>query len=107
MVYRRGGIGDTRRNRSPRSCPLANRTTAPLRRDHARPRQQPASLDPIIQQHLTELVRPATFAVADQYRRLGLRFRVLNLPIMVALILTLIWRQVPSVSELVRMLARE
>jgi hypothetical protein len=81
--------------------------TTPLRRDHARPRHHPSTLDPIVQQHLTELVRPATLAVADQYRRLGLRFRVLTLPVMVALVLTLIWRQVPSVSELVRMLARE
>jgi hypothetical protein len=81
--------------------------TTPLRRDHARPRHHPHALDPVIQQHLTDLVRPATFALADQYRRLGLRERVLTLPIMVALILTLIWRQVPSVKELVRMLARD
>jgi len=86
---------------------MARKATTPLRRDHARSRHHPGALDPIIQQHLTTLVSPATYAVTDQYRRLGLRFRVLNLPIMVALILTLIWRQVPSVSELVRMLARD
>jgi Transposase DDE domain len=80
---------------------------ASLRRDHARPRHQPSSLDPVIRQHLTELVRPATYALTDQYQRLGLRFRLLNLPIMVALVVTLIWQQVPSVSELVRMLARD
>lgn len=81
--------------------------TTPMRRDHARPRHHPGSLDRVLQQHLTDLVSPATYAVADQYRRLGLRHRVLNLPIMVALMLTLIWRQVPSVSELVRLLARD
>jgi hypothetical protein len=80
---------------------------ASLRRDHARPRHQPSSLDPVIQQHLTELVSPATYALTDQYQRLGLRFRLLNLPIMVAVVVTLIWQQVPSVSELVRMLARD
>jgi hypothetical protein len=78
-----------------------------MRRDHARPRTQPTSLDPILQQHLTDLVRPATYAVADQYRRLGLRERVLTLPVMVSLVLTLIWRQVPAVSTLVTMLSRE
>jgi DDE family transposase len=77
-----------------------------MRRDHARPRHQPSSLDPIIRQYLTDLVSPASFAVADQYRRLGFRYRILTLPIMVALVLTMIWQQVPSVSELVRMLAR-
>jgi hypothetical protein len=43
----------------------------------------------------------------DHYRDQGLRARVLTLPVMVALVLTLIWQQVPSVSELVRMLARD
>jgi len=78
-----------------------------MRRDHARPRTQPASLDPILQQHLTDLVQPATYAVVDQYHRLGLRERILSLPVMVSLVLTLIWRQVPSVSTLVQLLARE
>ncbi len=78
--------------------------TTPMRRDHARPRHHPASLDPVLQQHLTDLVSPATYAVADQYRRLGMRSRVLNLPIMVALMLTLIWRQVPSVNNCLRRL---
>jgi Transposase DDE domain len=87
--------------------PLAHHKPTPLRRDHARPRHQPSSLDPVIGQHLTELVSPATYALTDQYQRLGLRFRVLNLPIMVAMVVTLIWQQVPSVSELVRMLARD
>jgi hypothetical protein len=78
-----------------------------LRRDHARPRHHPQNLDPVLQQHLIQLVSPATYATADYYHRLGLRERVLTLPVMVALVLTLIWRQVPSVSELVRMLARD
>jgi hypothetical protein len=83
------------------------RSSSPLRRDHARPRTHPASLDPVLEQHLTALVQPATYALVDQYHRLGLRERILSLPVMVALVLTLIWRQVPSVSTLVQMLARE
>ena len=46
---------------------------------------------------LAEVVGPATYAVAEQYRRYGLRWRVLTLPVMVALLVALIWRQVPSV----------
>jgi hypothetical protein len=41
------------------------------------------------------------------YRQLELRRRILGLPLMVAAVLTLLWRQVPSVHELTRLLARE
>lgn len=78
-----------------------------LNRDHARPRTAPAPSSPAVEARLAELISPATYALAEQYRRLGLRWRVLTLPVMVALVLTLIWRQVPSVSTLVRVLARE
>ena len=86
---------------------LAKHKAVPLRRDHARPRHHPHTLDPIIAQHLTELVSPATYRLADYYHDLGLRERVLTLPVMVSLVLTLIWQQVPSVSTLVQMLARD
>ena len=56
---------------------------------------------------LAEVVGPATYAVAEQYRRSGLRWRVLTLPVMVALLVTLIWRQVPSVQGLARLLSRD
>ena len=78
-----------------------------INRDHARPRQPPRPSDPEIEARLTELVSPTVFALLAEYRRLGLRQRVLTLPVTVALVLTLIWRQVPSVSELVRLVARE
>lgn len=38
---------------------------------------------------------------------LPVRARILNLPLMVAVVLTLLWRQVPGVHELTRLLARE
>lgn len=101
------GIGDTQGADLRWRFPLFNGKHTALRRDHARSRQHPHALDAQIEQYLTDLVRPATYAVADQYRRLGLRERVLTLPIMVALVTTLIWRQVPAVSELVRLLARD
>jgi hypothetical protein len=56
---------------------------------------------------LAEVVGPATYAVAEQYRRYGLRWRVLTLPVMVALLVALIWRQVSSVQGLARLLARD
>jgi hypothetical protein len=52
-------------------------------------------------------VSPATYRLADYYHRLGLRERVLTLPVMLSVVLTLIWRQVPAVSTLVQMLARD
>lgn len=53
------------------------------------------------------LVSPVAFALGDQYRQLGLRARVLTLPVMLGVVLAMIWRQVPSVSELLRVLERE
>lgn len=40
-------------------------------------------------------------------RGLPVRARILNLSLMVAVVLTLLWRQVPGVQELTRLLARE
>lgn len=56
---------------------------------------------------LTELIHPHTLAQVAHFQRLGLRNRVLNLPVMVALLLTMVWRQISSVSELVRLLRQE
>jgi hypothetical protein len=78
-----------------------------LNRDHARPRTAPAPTSAAIEARLTELISPATYALTEQYRQLGLRWRVLTLPVMVALVLSLIWRQIPSVTTLVQTLARE
>ncbi len=60
-----------------------------------------------IEKHLEELLTPAVFRQMAHYRELGMRSRILTLPLMVAAVLTLLWRQVPSVHELTRMLARE
>ena len=40
-------------------------------------------------------------------RQLGLRDRILTLPLMVAAVLTILWRDVAGVRELTRMLSRE
>jgi hypothetical protein len=83
------------------------RKRATLNPDHARQRQIPAPSDTEIERRLNELVRPAVYAELAYYRQLGLRNRLLTLPVMVAVVLAMIWRQVPGVCTLQRMLARE
>jgi hypothetical protein len=78
-----------------------------LNRDHARPRTAPAPACEAVEARLAEVVEPATYRLLEQYRQLGLRFRILTLPVMVALVLAMIWRQIPSVTTLAQTLARE
>jgi len=80
---------------------------AELLRDHARPRSCPEPVDAVIETRLTELVAPATYALTGEYRRRGLRGRVLTLPVMVSLLIALVWRRIPAVTELARVLTRE
>jgi hypothetical protein len=54
-----------------------------------------------------ELIEPAVFGELAHYQRLGMRNRILSLPVMVSLVLTMMWRNVPSVRTLVRMLREE
>lgn len=56
---------------------------------------------------LTELVYPVALGVVRQFHRRGLRERVLTLPVMVAFVLALIWRQVGGVAELVRLVRQQ
>src|SRR5690348_15207201 len=63
--------------------------------------------DEQIEAHLKELIGPAIYAQMDAYRAMGLRHRILTLPVMVAFVLGLIWRQMGSVSEAVRGLETE
>lgn len=75
--------------------------------DHIRRRNMPAPESAAVSAHLNELLRPLVHAQLSYYRQLGLRERILGLPLMLAAVLTLLWRQVPSVGELARLLARE
>ena len=67
----------------------------------------PSASNEEIETRLKELLTPAVFEQLGYYRQLKMRSRILTLPLMVALILTILWRQVPSVRELTRMLERE
>lgn len=60
-----------------------------------------------VQARLTEIVHPAALAQVAHFHRLGLRERMLTLPIMIALVLSMIWQQVSGVCELVRIINSE
>lgn len=76
-------------------------------RDRAKRQQRPMIEDEVVAAQLEQLVTPAVLAQEKYYRQLGMRDRILNLPLMVAAVLTLIWRDVAGVRELSRILARE
>ena len=76
-------------------------------RDHAKKSQRPMVEDEVVAAQLEALVTPAITAQENYYRRLGLRDRKLNLPLMVAALLTLLWRDVAEVNELSRILGTE
>ncbi len=78
-----------------------------LNRDHAKKTQRPMVEDEVIADQLEALLTPAITNQENYYRQLGLRDRILNLPLMVAAVLTLLWRDVAGVRELTRILARE
>ena len=63
--------------------------------------------DAMTAERLRQLIHPATLSQVQHYHALGLRDRLLTLPIMVALVVSLIWRQLASVSEALRVLEEE
>jgi len=82
------------------------RHTRAIQRDRTK-RPLSAPPDEQITARLTEVVHPATLQLVSYYHQLGLRERLLTLPVMVAFVLSLIWRQFNGVSELVRVVQRE
>ncbi len=75
--------------------------------DHIRRRNVPAPDNAAIDNHLKELLSTSVYSQQAYYRSLGMRDRILTLPLMVAAVVTLLWHQVPSVNELTRMLNRK
>ena len=75
------------------------RHTRAIQRDRSKRPPSPPP-DAAVTERLTELIHPATLAQVDHFRALGLRERTLTLPVMVALVLSLVWRQVASLAEL-------
>lgn len=54
----------------------------------------------MISQQLEDLVKPCVYKQLAYYRSLGMKVRILSLPLMLAAVLTLLWRQVSSCREL-------
>jgi len=86
--------------------PSSVRHTRAIQRDRS---QRPTSAPPAaeVQALLTEVVHPATYTQMAAYAAMGMRQRILTLPVMVAFVLSLIWRQIGSVAEAVRVLQRQ
>lgn len=79
------------------------RHTRAIQRDRT---QRPLGAPPAeaVVARLTEIVHPATLAQVSYFHCLGLRARLLTLPVMVGLILGLLWRQIGGLTELVRVI---
>ncbi len=75
--------------------------------DHIRNRGVPVPSNDAIDEHLIELLSPSVYNQQAYYQSLGMRNRILSLPLMVAAVLTMLWARVPSVIELTRLLKRE
>ena len=80
--------------------------TRAIQRDRQkRPSVGPA--DETIESWLREIIQPATMKQIAYFRQLGLRERILSLPVMVAFMISLLWRQLGSVREAVRVLREQ
>ena len=79
------------------------RHTRAIQRDRT---QRPIGAPPAaaVVARLTEIVHPATLAQVSYFHGLGLRARLLTLPVMVGLVLGLLWRQLGGINELVRVI---
>jgi hypothetical protein len=82
------------------------RHTRAIQRDRTK-RPNTIPLDEQVTEHLTQIIHPATLSQCAHFHQMGLRERLLTLPVMVALVLVMLWRQVGSVCELARLLRSE
>lgn len=95
---------------------MAHKHTRPRPRAEFRHRSQiPLPAVEEVEQRLTELLSPSLLAPRQMERRdprqpqrlIRMRQRLLTLPVMVAILVSLVWRRVPSVAEVQKVLARE
>jgi Transposase DDE domain len=110
MLYHRGMSTTDPRPAETGPRPTKKRSTVRHTRAIARDRsKRPLAAPPPaeVEARLTELIHPLTLGQVAHYHDLGLRQRVLSLPVMVALVLSMIWRQVGAAATLVRLLHHE
>lgn len=90
----------------PKTKTSSVRHTRAVQRDRTkRPPTGPPDVE--VETRLRDIIHPATLAQVHHYAEMGLRERTLTLPIMMALVVSLIWRQVGAVAEVVRLLQTE
>src|SRR6516162_1529323 len=105
-------LGDPQQRRSPR----VQKHTKP--RPHAEFRHRSPIPMPAVaegEQRLTDLLSPSLLAPRQLERRdprqpqrlIRMRQRLLTLPVIVAIMVSLVWRRVPSIAEVQKVLARE
>jgi hypothetical protein len=82
------------------------RHTRAIQRDRSK-RLLSMPTDQAMTERITELVHPATLAQVGYFHQLGLRERILTLPVMMAVVLSMIWRQIGSVQERTRVVQEE
>ena len=77
------------------------RHTRAIQRDRSKqPLREPPTEE--LQRLLEEVVSPIVYSQIASYQAMGMRQRILTLPVMVAFVLSLIWRQVGSVMDAIR-----
>ena len=94
-----------RMSRTPSNKPKKSsvRHTRAIQRDQTK-RPNTAPPDPQVQALLEQVLQPATFSQVAHFHQCGLRERILTLPVMVAFVLSLLWRHLGSIREGVRVL---
>jgi hypothetical protein len=106
VLAQNGRMTDISEPAEPPKKPSSVRHTRAIQRDRSK-RPEVAPPDEKVTERLTEIVHPATQAQIAYFHNLGLRERVLNLPVMVALVLSMVWRQIGEVTTLVKTLRDE
>jgi hypothetical protein len=101
-----GRMSDTHEPSKPPKKPSSVRHTRAIQRDRSK-RPDVAPPDEQIAARLREIIHPATLAQVAHFQSLGLRARTLTLPVMVALVLSMVWRHIGSVTELTKMMVTE
>ena len=82
------------------------RHTRAVQRDRSK-RQTAGPSAENIEQWLKDLIHPAIYTQIGLFQAMGLRARILTLPVMMAFVVSLIWRQIGAVGEAVRVLNHE
>lgn len=96
-----------------RRCVMSNKSHRSWRDsnpDLRRQVQMPAPAIEVIEQELWSLVSPESFKplrLSEGKKGKKLRERILTLPVMMAIVLSLVYRRIPGLSELVRVLQSE